>query len=207
MKGLGAALAGVTAVLTGCTYYNAVYNAERLYEQAESDLRAGRDSLAELRYREVARRTAEAYRADPAGERAGELLLLLGRAQLRTGEVRAAQLALEEALAREQDPELRPRILVDLGRALLRGGDPEGALARADEALELAPEEPVRAEAFLLRGSALLARGPGEEGWGDLERAAAAGGEVRVEAGLERLAAAVRHGRRQQAREAIATLL
>ena len=40
---------GAFLLLTGCVYYNALYNAERLYEEGEAHRRSGRDSLAAAR--------------------------------------------------------------------------------------------------------------------------------------------------------------
>ena len=51
----GAALVGVVTALSGCAYYNTIHNAQRTYDEAERHRRAGRDSVAEERYREVIR--------------------------------------------------------------------------------------------------------------------------------------------------------
>ena len=119
-------MAGVLTVLAGCTYYNSVYNAGRLYDEAERLRRAGQDSISRVRYLDVVRRTAEAYRAHPESEWAGEALFLLGRSRLRLGEPRAAQSALRKAASVSPDASMRSRVLVYLAAALAdrraRGG-------------------------------------------------------------------------------------
>ena len=85
MRRLGAAVLGAV-VLSGCAYYNTLYNAQRLFDEAESLRRQGRDELARPRYEDVVRKTADAYRGDPSRGDAAETLYLLGRAQLRVGQ-------------------------------------------------------------------------------------------------------------------------
>ena len=73
MSRFGAAVLGVV-VLSGCAYYNTLYNAERLFEEAEAHRRAGREVQAAARYRDVIRKTADAYRGRPTGEDAAATL-------------------------------------------------------------------------------------------------------------------------------------
>ena len=206
MTRAGAALVGAAMVLSGCTHYNTLYNAERVYRDAERDRLAGRDSSALVRYRVVVRRTSDAYRSRPDGERAAATLYLLGRAQLRAGEPRAAALALEEAAVRSREPGLRPQVLVYLAAARARLGDREGALALLEEALRDGVGGEALAEARLLRGTLALARRPDDSGWLDLSFAGAEPG-VRIDAGLERLRLAIQHGERERARVALSELL
>jgi tetratricopeptide (TPR) repeat protein len=203
---LGAVVLGVVTVLSACTHYNTLYNAERVYRDAERDRLAGRDSLALLQYRDVASKTSDAYRSRPGDARAAAILYLLGRAQLRAGEPRAAALALEEAARRATEPGLRPQVLVYLAAAQARLGDAAGALALLDEALEQDVGGEALAEARLLRGSLELARRPADSGWSDLASAGTEPG-VRLEAGLERLRLSIQHGERERARVALSELL
>lgn len=206
MSRLGAALVGVATVFSACTHYNTLYNAERVYREAERDRLAGRDSLALLRYRDVVRKTSDAYRSRPDDERSAATLFLLGRAQLRAGDAGAAALALEEALLRAAEPGLRPQVLVYLAAARARLGDAEGALARVDEALRAGVVGEALAEAHLLRGSLALSRRPADGGWADLAFAGSEPG-VRIDAGLERLRLGIQHGERARARSALSALL
>jgi hypothetical protein len=202
----GAALLCAAALLTSCTHYNTLYNAERLYRDAERDRLAGRDSLALVRYRDVVRKTADAYRSRPEDERVAPTLLLLGRAQLRAGEPRAAALALREAARLATQPDLRPQVLVYLAVAEARLGNDREAMARLEEALQGNVTGGALAEARLLRGSLELARGPSDTGWSDLVAAGTEPG-VRIDAGLERLRLSIQHGERERARAALSGLL
>ncbi|HSH76861.1 MAG TPA: hypothetical protein VLA09_14325 [Longimicrobiales bacterium] len=205
MSRLGAALVAA-ALFPACTFYNTIYNTERLYEAAEQDRRAGRDSLARVRYGEVISRTADAYRGRPTDERAARTLLLLGRAQVRVGDAAAARLTLEEAALRAEEPGLRAKALVYLALALARLGEEREALHRLEEALSASPTPEALAEAHLLRGSLLLERRSTDDGWSDLAVAGADPG-IGVDAGVEQLKLAVRHAEWERALDAAAGLL
>jgi tetratricopeptide (TPR) repeat protein len=204
----GAAIAGVVTILCGCTYYNTLYNAERLYDEAEAARHAGRDSLAQARYRDVLRKTAEAYRGKPTDEHADEILFLLGRARLRSGDLEAARLALEDASGLAQDSTLRAEILVYRGLTLAALGDESGALSMVNEALASATlaGAPL-ADARLLRGSLVLRGGNDANGWQDLDLATEADVGVRVEAEIERLRLGIHHGDRERTRASLSRLL
>ena len=200
-------IAGVVTLLAGCTYYNAVYNAGHLYEEAERLRRAGQDSISRARYLDVIGRTAEAYRARPESEWAGEALFLLGRSRLRLGELTAAQTALREAVRVSPDATMRSRVLVYLAAVLAEGGNEWKAIAHVNEALSGRLEDATLAEAHLLRGRLLLANDYADLGSWDLDRAAAVLTEVRVEAGLERLRWGIHHADRDRSRQAASRLL
>jgi hypothetical protein len=202
----GAALAAA-ALVTGCTYYNTLHNAERLYEDAERHRHAGRDSLAVARYRDVVRKTADAYRGGASGDRIAPTLFLLGRAQLRVGEPAAARLALEEAAAFAREPGLASEIDIYLAMAEARLGEEAVAITRLDGALaDSSIGSVARAEARLLRGSLRLSERSAATAWVDLDAAGVTAG-VDVEAGLERLASSLRHDERERARAALEALL
>lgn len=205
MSRAGAAALGV-ALLCGCAYYNTLYNSERVFEEAEAHRRAGDDSLAAARYRDVIRKTADAYRGRPQGEEAAATLFLLGRAQLRVGQAREAHAALTRAAELARDPVLRAAVLVHLGFASARLGESAEALAHLDSAFDTGLAGPGLAEAYLLRGRLLLQAGDAE-GWDDLERAAASDPSVAVDAGIERLRWGVRQRNLERARSALARLL
>ena len=156
MSSRGACLFGVMLFASGCAYYNAIYNAERSYDEAEAHRRAGRDSLASQRYHDVVRKAARGYRNDPEGEWGDDALFLLGRAHLRLGEIRAARAALAEAAERSQSDEMRLAVLVYLALAHVESGELEAALLLTGRALSGLSAGPARAEAHLLRGQVLL---------------------------------------------------
>ncbi|MEX2048006.1 MAG: hypothetical protein WEB90_00345, partial [Gemmatimonadota bacterium] len=206
MSRAGAALAAA-ALVTGCTYYNTLHNAERLYEEAERHRYAGRDSLAVAHYRDVVRKTADAYRGGASGERLAPMLFLLGRAQLRAGEPAAARLALEEAARFARQPGLASEIDIYLAMAEARVGEEAAAIARLDGALADSSLSAVaRAEGRLLRGSLRLSERSAATAWVDLDAAGVTAG-VDVESGLERLASSLRHDERARARAALEALL
>lgn len=183
----GAALLLAAGIVTGCVYYNTIYNAERLYAEAEDHRRAGNDSLAALRYQDVVRKAAEGYRRDPDGEWADDALLLMGRARLRLGELRASQAALREAAALAQDEPTRLSALVYLGSGLAEAGHRGEATVLLNEALQSLDRRDAQAEGHLQRGRLLLAAGNPSSGWWDLDRALELDPDRRVEAALESL--------------------
>ena len=206
MNRLGAAVLGVV-VVSGCAYYNTLYNSERLYEEAEGLRREGRDSLAEERYRDVIRKTADAYRGRQTGEMAAQALFLLGRAQLRVDQAREARAALAQAASLTREPALRPQVLVYQALASARMGDERGALILLEEAFSVGVTGRALGEAHLLRGRLRLGEGNTAAGWDDLDQAAAAEPGVAVEAGVERLRSGVRHKDLERARSSLARLL
>lgn len=191
-----------TAVLAlgACSYHNVLYNSRDLFAEGEAARRAGQDSLAELRYLDVVRKTGEALRARPESEWAGRARVLHGRARLRLGEVREAQAALVEAVRGSADAAAEARVYLAAVRAEL--GDTEAALSEVNAALEGELQGGARIEAHLLRGRLLLEAGYFDQGSWDLDRAAEAGNGVRVEAGIERLRWAIAH--REEARTRLA---
>jgi hypothetical protein len=192
--------------MVGCSYHNVIFNAERLYVDAERLRHDGLDSLADSRYREVVRKTGEALRARPDSEWADEALFLLGRTRVRLGELREARAALEEVVERS-DGEMRGSAQVYLALVRAHLGDRSGAMEVVNTAILGPLAADSRAEAHLLRGRLLLAGGHVDQGWWDLDRAIELDPAVRVEAGLERLAWTIAHDDRERARQAATGLL
>lgn len=205
MSRLGAAVWGVV-ILSGCTYYNTLYNARRLYDEAEAMRRTGRDSIATARYRDVVRKTSEAYRGRDSTEEAPEILLLLGKSQLRLGQPREARAALARAAA-GADARLRPEVLVYQAAASARLGENDVARRLLEEAFEGGLSGAPLGEAFLLRGHLGLTAASTAAGWEDLQLAGAADPAIAVEAGVERLRQGVLRRDLDRARTALAALL
>lgn len=206
MKVRGAALAGALLLLSGCVYYNALYNAERLFEQGEGHRRAGRDSLAAACYEGVIAKAAGGYRREPGGEWADDALLLLGRAYLRRGELREARASLEEAARRAGDETVRLHALLHLGEAHVMAGDRSQGTHLLNLALSGLPSGRLKAEGHLWRAQALLEAGEADVGWWDLDQAGL-DARVRLEAALARLTWAMRLDRPERAREGMRGLL
>ncbi len=207
MKAGGAAILGVAALLAGCVYYNAIYNAEHLFQEGERDHWAGRDSAAAARYEEVISKAADGYRREPTGPWAAEALYLMGRAHFRRGRLVAARAALREAANDAADRTMRLDALCYLGATLVASGDGRGGLPLLDEALRGLRKGPAEAEGHLWRARALLEEGPLERAWQDLDAVGVGDRRLRVAAGLERLRWGARYGDHLQVREAVAGLL
>ena len=207
MSGAAPALAACLLMLAGCSYHNVIYNAERLYADAEAQRRMGRHDLARAGYLDVVRKTGQALRARPESEWHADALHLMGRARLRLGELSAARAALEQVVTESADEQTRSGSLVFLAAIEAELGDSPGAMRLVNRALEGEMRDDARAEAHLLRGRLMLERAYADHGWWDLDRATEADGRVRIEAGLERLRWGVRHDDPERSRRAIDGLL
>lgn len=205
MTARAAALAGAL-LLSGCVYYNAIYNAQGLFREGEGHRRQGRDSLAAARYAEVVRKTAEGFRRDPEGAWADDALLLMGRAYLRLGELREGRAALEATVRRAGEEPVRLQALLYLGVAYVMSGDGERGTALLDEALGGLPSAGQRAEGHLWRGRVLLEMGQPDAGWWDLDQASSQAA-TRTDAALTRVGWGVRLDDPGRAREGMNHLL
>ncbi|MCG6956287.1 MAG: hypothetical protein LJF04_09900 [Gemmatimonadetes bacterium] len=181
-----AATLGALLLLSGCVYYNALYNAERLLDQGEHARREGRDSVAAARYRDVVRKAAKGFRDDPTGPWATEALLLLGKARLRLGEIEAAEAAFSRAETLATTPEDSLEARLYRGLALLDGGEVDAGTTLVSDALAHLPEGRAAAEGHLRRGEILLEAGTVDTGWWDLEQAALMDSSLRTASALER---------------------
>jgi hypothetical protein len=206
MRKHGAAVAGAVLLLTGCVYYNALYNAERLFEEGERHRRAGRDSLAAACYAQVIQKAAGGYRREPEGEWADDALLLMGRAYLRRGEFREARASLEEAAERAGSETVRLQALLHLGGANVIAGDRVQGTNLLNLALGGLPSGHLTAEGHLWRAEALLEAGEADVGWWDLDQAAT-DGRLRLDAALTRVAWALRLDAPERAQEGMRRLL
>jgi tetratricopeptide (TPR) repeat protein len=203
----GVAAAVASLLLGGCVYYNALYNAEHLFERGEGHRLSGRDSLARADYEEVVAKAAKAFRMEPQGEWADDALLLMGRAYLRVGDLRAARAALEQAERITDDDQVRLGAKLYLGASYVEAEDFPTAITLLDEALAGLRPGHVRAEGHLWRARALLEHGEQEAGWWDLDQAASGSGAVRVAAAMERIVWGVRYDDRHRAEEGMNRLL
>ena len=201
------ALVSALALSGGCVYYNGLYNARSLYDQGERARLAGRDSVARGAYREAVEKAERSYAADPAGAWADDALYLMGRAQLRQGDLVRARASLEEAVHLTEDPDVRLGAALYLGVIALATGDRARATALLNDVLRRVEDDELRAEGHLWRARILLESGQLDAGWWDLERAAEVDGRFRVAAALERLAWGIVHGDGGRASSGAQTLL
>lgn len=207
MKPRGALPGAALLFLGGCVYYNAIYNAEHTFREAESLERVGRDSLAQARYGEVVRKAAAGFRKAPRGSWADEALYLLGRARLRQGDLAGAASALRQAADLTDSPEIRHGAEVYLGAVEILRGEPQRGLDLLNGAMAELPDGPARAEGHLWRARVLM-RGELLGGaWWDLDRAAVLDPGIRVPAALERIGWGIHHRSLPRTREGVARLL
>jgi len=203
----GGILLVAAALSAGCVYYNGIYNAQNLYEDAERLRLSGDDSLALSSYEAVVRKAATGYRRDTQGPWADEALYLIGRARLRMGELQAARAALLQAAEVTDDEQIRLGALLYVGAALLQSGDTRGGTALLNQALGGLNEGAALAEGHLLRAGVLLAAGEMDAGWWDLDRAAELDSGLRVAAAMERVRWGVHHGSLLRTGEGVRRLL
>lgn len=202
---LGGGLAA--AVVGGCVYLNTLYNAQRLYAEAEQARLEGLDSVARFRYDSVAAKAARSYLEDPGGDWADDALYLMGRAYLRQGDLPRATEAFERVRASSGDDGIRIGATLYLGAVAVLRGDRVRALALLNRALEGLEDGTLLAEGHLWRARANLAGGRIDAGWWDLDRAAEADPRLRVAADLERVKWGVVHGDTARARAGVRRLL
>lgn len=193
-------------LVAACAYHNVIHNSQRLFDVGEEYRQAGRDSLSRVHFTEVVRKTGEAYRARPDSEWACDALVLLGRSQLRLGDLRAARAAFERAGRTEGPCVARRDLDVHLAAVALEMGDTGRALERLNGALDGDLSDRAAAEAHLLRGGVLLERSLVEHGWWDLDRAADIWPGLRTSAGLTALRWSVARGDRDGGRRAMVRL-
>ncbi|MBT8487451.1 MAG: hypothetical protein KJO65_01360, partial [Gemmatimonadetes bacterium] len=193
-------------LVTACAYHNVIHNAQRLFDVGEEYRQGGRDSLSRAQFTEVVRKTGEAYRARPESEWACDALVLLGRSQLRLGDLRAARAAFERAGRTEGSCEARRDLEVYFAAVALEMGDSGRALERLNAALDGDLSDRAAAEAHLLRGGIFLERSLVEHGWWDLDRAADIAPGLRTVAGLTALRWSVVQGDREGGRRAMQRL-
>ncbi|MFI5206510.1 MAG: hypothetical protein ACHQX4_00695 [Gemmatimonadales bacterium] len=180
--------------LSGCVYYNGVYNAKHWASQAEASERAGRTLEATDRWRSAEVHADSVIARHPGSHWVGEAYLIRGRALLAEQSFADAVVALEEAARRLSSREQRLEAELGLGRANM-------ALRRLPQALEAldsaaqSHDSRRRSLALLYRGRAyLLAHEPAlalEDFRGSRER----------EAHTERVRAALALGEVRQAAE------
>ena len=173
--------------LAGCIFNNTLHNAGGLYGQAEELRLAGQDSASRASYRQVVERATKGYEADEAGRWADDALLLIAKAQLRLGAIQDANLALARVLEISTDSDVRGQAALYRGALAVTVGEPARGLALLDDAIEDIDLATYRAEAYLWRARAFFGQGMVEQGWRDLDRAAATHTGQLVPVDLERV--------------------
>lgn len=173
--------------LSTCAYFNALYNAQRIFGEAEASARRGETLTADGRYRDAIEKAAKSFRTDRDGRWADDALFLIGRAHFEREAYGEARGALSRAMELTDDDGLRNGARAFLGATDVRTGDVARGLARLDSAIAALDEGELRARAHLWRARARFTRGDEEGAFADLDRAARGPVRAAVSAELDRL--------------------
>ena len=173
-------------LLSGCGYFNALYNARRSFEDAERAAARGEAARARTAYAAAIDKAAISYRGHPDGRWADDALYLIVRSRLGRGEYEETRVAAERLLAQTADPKVAAGARAHLGAALLRLGEPAAALAALDSA-SAGVDPGSHSEAFvrLWRARAFFALDRNAEAGSELARARSLSSRFGLEAALE----------------------
>jgi tetratricopeptide (TPR) repeat protein len=153
---VAALAAGALWAVSGCVYYNGMFNAERAAAEAGRFEGQGRTAEARDRWQRAIVHAESVAVRHPRSRWAADALLLRGRGLVQLERFHDAATVLEGATRRARPGLQRAQCYVLLGQAYLAVGRLANATAALDTALAL--EQPqVRAEALLFRGRARLA--------------------------------------------------
>ena len=188
--------AAAVLLLSGCAYYNGLYNANRLAHEAERAERDGRTGEARSLWSQAAVKAESVVSQHPKSRYRDDALYLQGRALQRVGS--GSQALPPLALAADSSPDvgLRAGARLLLGDCRLQLREPESTLVVVAPVLEEGSAD-ARSAARLLRGRALLLLGRNEAALEELTASGAREGAYAKAVALARL------GRRA---EAVATL-
>ena len=197
-----------TVSIAGCAYFNALYNARRLYREAEAATNRGDGHIAEAAYRESLEKAARSLQRDPAGRWSDDALLLIGQNQFALGDCAAAGAALERALRETDDPVLGARARAYLGASAQCLGEPDDAVIHLNDAIpELDRASVVGAFARLWRARARFDLDRPDSAWSDLAAVASRDDALGRAAQLEQIARALQHDRQDVVVQAFHRLL
>ena len=198
------ALVGVA----GCAYFNALYNARRLYRDAEHAAEQGEVTRAQAAYRESLDKAARSLERDPDGRWSDDALLLVAQNHFALGDCRAATGALERLVGQSRDDDIVARALAYLGASAQCLERPQDAVAHLDAAIpRLSSSDRVAAFARLWRARARFELGMTDSAWQDLATVSAGEDVIARAAQLEQAARAIETDRRDLAIQAFHALL
>jgi tetratricopeptide (TPR) repeat protein len=123
----------VGALVSGCAYYNAMYNARRLTDQAEKAEQEGRNFDASTLWGQVTVKAETVIARHPDSKYAPEAYALMGRAHARLGNCTRARPALESALASALDSAMALDAEVWLARCYAALDQHQDAIARYEQ--------------------------------------------------------------------------
>lgn len=160
----------LVGLFVGCAYYNGLYNANRLADEAGRAEREGRVGEARSLWAQAAVKAESVATRYPDSRYRDDALVLWGRGLAEAGDCRRAVRPLAFAVDSSPDVRLRrdARLLLANCRLLLR--QPAEAIVAIEPLLVGTAESTVVREALLLRGRAHLAAGDPDRAVADLGR-------------------------------------
>jgi tetratricopeptide (TPR) repeat protein len=158
----------VAGLAAGCAYYNGLFNANRLANEARRAEREGRTSEARSLWSRAAVKAESVVARFPKSRYRDDAWLLQGQALYHLGTCTPALAPLRAAGDSSPDPRLRREARLLLGRCWLDLGAPDSAVTALGVVADSADPD-ARREARLLRGQARLRLGDAEGALGDLE--------------------------------------
>jgi len=157
------------SIALGCAYYNGLYNANRLADEARKAEREGRRSEAQSLWAQAAVKAESVATRYPDSKYRDDALLMQGRALRAIGECRDAIAALEQAVVVSPDVNLRAQAALLLGECQLAIGRPDAAVLRLSPVVDH-PDPAMASRALMWRGRAAMARGEPAAALPDLRR-------------------------------------
>jgi hypothetical protein len=169
MRGRPLVLALALALaVTGCGYFNSLYNARRQFADAERAAASGQAAQAQQGYTGVIEKAARSYRKYPRGRWSDDALYLIARARFELAEYPAARAAATELLNLTSDGTMRSDAHAILGASALHMQDEQIAVAHLDSALAGASDV-MRGRVRLWRARAYRMIGDVPRAWADLD--------------------------------------
>lgn len=147
----------LAAAVSACAYFNGLYNANRLANDARSAEADGRTGAARSLWQQAAVKAESVAVRYPASKHRDDALLLMGEALSEIGECRRAVPPLRTAVDETPEAALRRRARLALGRCLVIVGRPDSAVDALGPLAAGAP--PFADAARLWRGRAYMALG------------------------------------------------
>jgi len=163
-----------TLSLVGCVYYNGLYNANRLADDAARAIREGRPAEARLLWERAAVKAESVAVRYPQSRYRDDALLLEGQSWRRAGQCHRAADPLTVVADSGGDPRGRLTAALGLAACQVELGDPQRAYDRVNP-LVSHPDRSVAADARLWRARAALALGRADDALEDLGRLPEAG--------------------------------
>jgi tetratricopeptide (TPR) repeat protein len=167
MSRIGGALI-LALVLSGCGYFNSLYNAKRQFAEGERASARGAVQPAQDAYKGAIEKAARSYRKHPKGRWSDDALHVIARARFELGEYPAARAAAHELLALSSDPAMRADAHAIAGASALALDDVQTALVHLDTAV-VGASDALRGRAHLWRARAYRKTNELERAWQDLD--------------------------------------